>query len=94
MPDGVRGYKSCVVIAIISPSETSGRKEHQMKQPTFRFVKEYANYKIRMNQDLAKNFPDMADALNGSTVYIRSIYSKWDSGLIRTDEAMALIAKA
>lgn len=94
MPDGVRGYKSCVVIAIISPSETSGRKEHQMKQPTFRFVREYANYKIKMNQDLAKNFPDMADALNGNTVYIRSIYSKWDSGLIRTDEAMALIAKA
>lgn len=65
-----------------------------MKQPTFRFVKEYANYKIKMNQDLAKSFPDMADALNGNTVYIRSIYSKRDSGLIKTDEAMALIAKA
>lgn len=65
-----------------------------MKQPAFRFVTEYANYKKRLNADLAKGFPDMAEQFNGNTIYIDKIVDDWDRGLIHTDEAMKLIAEA
>ena len=65
-----------------------------MKQPTFRFVREYANYKKRMNADLAKGFPEMKEQFDGSSIYIDKVVTDWDRGLIRTDELMKLIANA
>lgn len=64
------------------------------KEP--RFVREYANYKIRILKDLARSHPDeqKAEKLLARAGSIEHFYSKWRNGFILTDELMELIAKA
>lgn len=57
-----------------------------------RFVKEYANYKIGILEDMEKDFPEKAFALTAQTVLIRQCVKKWEQGMVTTDEAMAYIA--
>lgn len=67
-----------------------------MKTATHRFVREYANYKIRTLEDLAKWSPDesKASALKGRAYYIGKLVQRWQDGIILTDECMKLIAEA
>lgn len=65
-----------------------------MKTYRHRFVKEYANYKTSVLEDLAKAFPEKAEPLNGRIIYINNLVQRWQDGLILTDECMELIAKA
>lgn len=65
-----------------------------MKQPTFRFVKEYANYKKNLFRELAKSFPDKAVELGGRAAHIDQLVNDWERGLILTDELMTLMARA
>lgn len=57
-----------------------------------RFVGEYANYKIRVLEDLAKACPDKADICKANIAVIKSWLKRWEQGYVLTDEIMAKIA--
>ena len=61
---------------------------------TQRFVKEYANWKIAILEDLIKSFPEKEVLNRASIAIIRNQVNGWESGMITTDEVMAKIAKA
>ena len=54
-----------------------------------RFVKEYANWKIAILEDMAKSFPEKEV---GATI-VRETYKKWENGLVPTDEVMRKISE-
>ena len=60
---------------------------------TQRFVKEYANWKISILEDLAKSFPEKATMLKVNIVIIRENVKGWERSLITTDEVMRKIAE-
>lgn len=58
-----------------------------------RFVKEYANYKIAILEDLAKPFPEKRDLCSANVTVINKVVRDWERGCIMTDEAMRIIAE-
>lgn len=58
-----------------------------------RFVKEYANWKISILEDMAKAHPEKAMYLTVQVTLIRECVKKWDNGMVMTDEAMQYIAE-
>lgn len=58
-----------------------------------RFVREYANWKISVLEDLAKNFPEKEVLNRASIAIIRSQVNGWELGMVTTDEIMAKIAE-
>jgi len=63
------------------------------EKSTQRFVKEYANWKISILEDLAKNFPEKALILTANIAVIKENVKGWERGYIRTDEVMTKIAE-
>lgn len=57
-----------------------------------RFVKEYANWKIGILEDMAKSFPEKADFYRAGATIVRKTYEGWERSLITTDEAMRKIS--
>lgn len=75
---------------------SADRKETVMKlheKSTQRFVKEYANWKISILEDLAKSFPEKETMLKVNIVIIRENVKGWERSLITTDEVMRKIAE-
>ena len=71
------------------------RKESNMKlheKSSQRFVKEYANWKISILEDMAKSFPEKEAFYTAGAVIIRETVKKWDRGMVRTDEVMRKIS--
>lgn len=61
-----------------------------MKEPKYRFVKEYANYKAKQ----IKNNPFWSDERKAEAIENnQKILRKWKRGLITIDEAMRCIAE-
>lgn len=58
-----------------------------------RFVKEYANWKISVLEDLAKEFPEKAMLLTADMVCIRKAVEGWERNLITTNEVMKKISE-
>lgn len=65
-----------------------------MKGTAQRFVKEYANHKIKIYNDLARSFPDREMTITVKIALIKAYVSKWEQGMIMTDEVMIKIAEA
>lgn len=59
---------------------------------TQRFVKEYANWKISILEDMAKSFPEKREFYVSGIVIIKKYVKGWENGLVTTDEAMRKIA--
>lgn len=59
---------------------------------TQRFVKEYANWKISILEDMAKSFPEKREFYVAGIVIIKKYVERWENGLITTDEVMRKIA--
>lgn len=57
-----------------------------------RFIKEYANWKISVLEDLIKNFPEKEVPNRAYISLIRCAVRRWEEGLITTDEVMKKIA--
>ena len=62
------------------------------ERSTQRFVKEYANWKISILEDMAKCHPEKAAFYTASATIVRETYKKWENGLVMTDEAMRKIS--
>lgn len=62
------------------------------ERSTQRFVKEYANWKISILEDMARSFPEKEVTFNAHASIIRSWLKRWEQGMIPTDEIMAKIA--
>lgn len=60
---------------------------------TQRFVKEYANWKVEILEDMAKCHPEKALVLTANITVIRETYKKWENGLVMTDEVMRKISE-
>lgn len=60
---------------------------------TQRFVKEYANWKVEILEDMAKCHPEKALILTANITVIRETYKKWENGLVMTDEVMRKISE-
>lgn len=59
-----------------------------------RFVKEYANYKIRILEDLKRSFPEKEVIISIRLVLIREAVKRWDRGEALADDVMKYIAEA
>lgn len=57
-----------------------------------RFVKEYANWKISVLEDLIKSFPEKEVTNRAYISLIRCAVRRWEDGLVTTDEVMTKIA--
>lgn len=58
-----------------------------------RFVKEFANWKISILEDLIKSFPEKEAINRAHILLIRCAVRRWEDGLITTSEIMAKIAE-
>ena len=58
-----------------------------------RFVKEYANWKIAILEDMAKSFPEKEAFDKVGATIVRETYKKWENGLVPTDEVMRKISE-
>ena len=63
------------------------------EKSTQRFVKEYANWKISILEDLAKSFPENAHITRANITVIKETVKGWERGYIMTDEVMTKIAE-
>lgn len=63
------------------------------EKSTQRFVKEYANWKISILEDLARSFPKNAEIFKANIVIIRETVKGWERSLITADEVMRKIAE-
>lgn len=57
-----------------------------------RFVKEFANWKISVLEDMIKSFPEKEALNRASIAIIRNQVNGWELGMVTTDEIMAKIA--
>lgn len=57
-----------------------------------RFVKEFANWKISVLEDLIKSFPEKEVTNRTYISLIRCAVRGWENGLVTTDEVMSKIA--
>lgn len=60
---------------------------------TQRFVKEYANWKIGILEDMKKNFPEKELILTAHIVVIKENVKGWERSLVTTDEVMRKISE-
>lgn len=58
-----------------------------------RFVKEYANWKISILEDLAKSHPEKALILTANITVIKENIKGWERSYITTDEVMRIISE-
>lgn len=58
-----------------------------------RFVKEYANWKISILEDLAKSYPEKALILTANITVIKENIKGWERSYITTDEVMRIISE-
>lgn len=58
-----------------------------------RFVKEYANWKISILEDLAKNHPEKALVLTANITVIKEMVKGWERSFVTTDEVMRKISE-
>ena len=56
-----------------------------------RFIREYANHKIRIYRELEKNFPEKKGLHRGKESRINRIVEYRDKGIISVDEALCAI---
>lgn len=56
-----------------------------------RFVREYANYKIRLFRELEKDFSDHKERHDGDIAEINKIVLMWERGLVSTEETIGLL---
>lgn len=63
------------------------------ERSTQRFVKEYANWKISILEDLAKCHPEKALILTVNITIIKETVKGWERSLITTDEVMRKISE-
>lgn len=63
------------------------------ERSTQRFVKEYANWKISILEDMAKCYPEKALILTANITVIKETVKGWDRGYIMTDEVMRKISE-
>lgn len=58
-----------------------------------RFVKEYANWKVGILEDLMKHYPSKEMMLTINITIIKETVKGWERGYVTTDEVMAKIAE-
>lgn len=58
-----------------------------------RFVREFANWKISVLEDMIKSFPEKEVVNRAYISLIKCAVRRWEDGLITTDEIMAKIAE-
>lgn len=58
-----------------------------------RFVREYANYKMKKYKSLLNNFPEKEDETRGKIKEIRKIIRMHETGVALTDEVMKRLAE-
>lgn len=63
------------------------------ERSTQRFVKEYANWKISILEDLAKNYPEKALILTANIAIIKEMVKGWERSYITADEVMRKISE-
>ena len=63
------------------------------ERSTQRFVKEYANWKISILEDMAKHHPEKALILTANITVIKEMVKGWERSYITADEVMRKIAE-
>lgn len=63
------------------------------ERSTQRFVKEYANWKISILEDMAKHHPEKALILMANITVIKEMVKGWERSLITADEVMRKISE-
>ena len=63
------------------------------ERSTQRFVKEYANWKISVLEDMAKCHPEKALILTANITVIKEMVKGWERSLITADEVMRKISE-
>lgn len=63
------------------------------ERSTQRFVKEYANWKISILEDMAKHHPEKALILTANITVIKEMVKGWERNLITADEVMRKISE-
>ena len=63
------------------------------EKSTQRFVKEYANWKISILEDMAKHHPEKALTLTANITVIKEMVKGWERSLITADEVMRKISE-